>query len=195
MGAVKTMKNRFWTALLCAAVCFVVLGCSSRDNAPLDDPGLQPAETSQSLGALERESVQTTVAKLNTEIMDHGLDYPASDDYLVVEQDTYWYGLYDDISLYIVPESFSGDKDQDITATIAIYVDKDSEHLDLAEEYARLLILANQPEYHADQITALMENAKSLSKENAQANDGHGIWFGIVETEDHYEYRVTRIYE
>jgi len=42
-------------------------------------------ETIEKYGYIEKENVLTLISKFNTEIMDNGLEFPASDDYLTIE--------------------------------------------------------------------------------------------------------------
>ena len=60
--------------------------------------------TKEEYGTVNEENVATLVAKFNTEVMDNGPQYPASDDYSVAENGVYWYALYEDINLL-----FTGD--------------------------------------------------------------------------------------
>ena len=48
-------------------------------------------ETINKYGTVEKENVNVVVSKFNTEIMDSGMEYPASDEYLVMEDGKYWY--------------------------------------------------------------------------------------------------------
>ena len=50
---------------------------------------------------LSRETVRTMISKFNTEVMDSGMEYHASDDYLLRENNLYYHGLQEGITLYI----------------------------------------------------------------------------------------------
>ena len=93
--------------------------------------------TKEEYGTVNEENVATLVAKFNTEVMDNGPQYPASDDYSVAENGVYWYALYEDINLYIEPLNYTGDKEADIVDITAIHFPKDSEHANIALELAK----------------------------------------------------------
>lgn len=100
-------------------------------------------ETIEKYGYVEKIDVLTLISKFNTEIMDNGLEFPASDNYLTIENDEYWYGLYDDIHCFIVSEKFTGEKENDIVNIIGIYYPKNSPNEELAMKYVRNLLKAN----------------------------------------------------
>ena len=151
-------------------------------------------ETIDKYGTVEKETVNQVVAKFNTEIIDSGMDYPASDEYLVMEDGKYWYGMFDDISCYIIPVEFTGDKEKDIVEVIAIYVPKESKNSVMAMEYLRNLIKANNGELTDEEITYLIEEAERQMPDKLKANNGKGISVSIADGEGHYEYQVTRLY-
>ncbi len=151
-------------------------------------------ETINKYGTVEKENVNLVVSKFNTEIMDSGMEYPASDEYLVIEDGKYWYGMFDDISCYIIPVEFTGDKEKDIVEVIAMYVPKESQNREMAMEYLRNLIKANNSELTDEEVSYLIEEAERQMPDKLKANNGKGISVGIVEGGDHYEYQVTRLY-
>lgn len=151
-------------------------------------------ETINKYGTVEKENVNTVVAKFNTEIMDSDMEYPASDEYLVMEDGKYWYGMFDDISCYIIPVEFTGDKEKDIVEVIAIYVPKESQNREMAMEYLRNLIKANNSELTDEEVSYLIEEAERQMPNKLKANNGKGISVSIADGEDHYEYQVTRLY-
>lgn len=151
-------------------------------------------ETIDEYGTVNEENVVTLVAKFNTEVMDNGLEYPASDDYFTVENDVYWYALYEDIYLYIEPLQYSGDTEKDIVDMTAINFPKDSENQDMALQFAKHLIKANNNELTDTEIDELIEEAKKASKDKKVANNGKGITVALAENETTYEYQIVRLY-
>lgn len=143
-------------------------------------------------GTVEKEPISTTIAKFNTEIMNNNVNKPAREDYLTIDNNQYWYGLYDDIYCYVIPEKFTGNKDVDITKLIAIYYPKKTKNEALALEYVKHLIKANNNNLTNAEIKELITEAKKLSKDKKTANNRKGIFVGILETETHFEYQVTR---
>lgn len=146
-------------------------------------------------GTISKENVATLVSKFNTEVMNNGLEYPASDEYSYDENNIYWYGLYEDIYLYFEPLEYSGDKEKDIVDMTAINFPKDSENQDMALQFAKCLIKANNSELTETEIDELIEEAKRASKDKLVANNGKGITVAFAEGETTYEYQIVRLYE
>jgi len=178
--------------VLVVAICFAIAHFSEQD---LKDAEKDLQQTIDKYGYVEEEKVDVLVVKFNTEIMDNGLEYPASEEYLTVENETYWYGLYDDISLYIKTTNFSNNKETDVTDMMAIYYDKNSKNAEMAQKYVKYLIKANNDNLTDTDIDYLIEEAQNLSSKNEMANNGKGISVGLAEAQDHYEYQVKRIYK
>lgn len=151
-------------------------------------------ETIEKYGYVEKENVLTVISKFNTEIMDSGLEYPASDDYLTIENNEYWYGLFDDIHCFVIPEKFSNNKEADIVSMTGIYYPKNSQNKDLALKYIKNLIKANNNQLSDTEISNLVNKAeKSKNSENVQS--GKGIALALKETDEYYNYQVIRIYK
>ena len=147
------------------------------------------------LGSIEKETVSDLVAKFNTEIMDSGMEYPASEEYLTIDNDQYWYGMYDDIYCVVTPEKFTGDKAVDIVSMMVIYIPNDSENKEMAIQYVENLIKANNSEITDEDVTYLMEEAENQKINSLSSNNGKGISVGIFEGEEHTEYQIIRAYE
>lgn len=151
--------------------------------------------TIKKYGTVEKETVSMTVSKFNTEIMESGIEYPASDEYLSIENNEYWYGLYDDIYCFVMSDDFSSDKEKDIVSMIGIYYPKNSPNEELAQKYVKNLLKANNGELSDKNIENLIEEAKKLSSKNKNAQSGKGIALALKETDDYYNYQVIRIYK
>ena len=77
------MKKILFAILLCGAMALGLVGCSnlvSDSKKELEDAKNDLEETYKKYGWVEKETVNTILAKFNTEIMDSGLNTPASDD-------------------------------------------------------------------------------------------------------------------
>ena len=147
-------------------------------------------------GTIEKENVNTAVAKFNTEIMDGGLENPAKEDANSTSEDQlYWYMIEDGIYCYVKPEEYTGDVENDIVHTISVYYEIASGKQEKALEYFKLLIKSNKNDFTDEQITELINKAEELKEEKQKAVNGSGVMVGIAETEDHIEYQVTRNYE
>lgn len=172
----------------------VYLGVSYFLDKDLEKQEQELQETIDRYGIVEEENVANLVAKFNTEVMDNGLQYPASEEYFATENGVYWYALYEDIYLYIEPLSYTGDKEVDIVDMVAIHFKKDSEHANIALELAKSLIKANSDELTEDEIEKLIADAQEVSKNKEVAISGKGITFALAEDETIYEYQVVRLY-
>ena len=147
-------------------------------------------------GTIEKENVNTAVAKFNTEIMNAGLENPAKEDANSTSEDQlYWYMIEDGIYCYVKPEEYTGDVENDIVHTISVYYEIASGKQEKALEYFKLLIKSNKNDFTDEQITELINKAEELKEEKQKAVNGSGVMVGIAETEDHIEYQVTRNYE
>ena len=127
--------------------------------------------------------------------MEDGLNTPASDDYMVVDNGKYWFALTDDVAFYLKPVESSGNKEKDILGMSAIYMDNDKYDETTAIKYTKLLIKANNEEITDSEIDELLKEAKEKSSTKETANNGKGISVGISNANDHYEYQVIRVYK
>lgn len=186
------MKKTILTILLCGVTLLGITGCSKNE---LEEAKKDLQETQEKYGWVEKETVNTILAKFNTEIMDGGFNTPASDDYMVIENGLYWFALTDDILYYLKPVEFSGNKENDILDMSALYLKKDKYNEDTSLKYAKLLIKANNNEITNSEIESLIKEAKEKSTSKETSNNGKGISVGFLETENHYEYQVIRLYK
>lgn len=162
------------------------------------EPESVSAGQEETYGFVEPETVETLVAKFNTEIIDQtGWELlPADDTTMMTYENNYWYPLDDDIALVVVPVEFSGDKAQDMVLTMLIYVDKNSVNQEKARSYWQHLVQANSEDYSAEEVTGLMAEAEMLRERGEMANRGKGLFVAINEAGgDHIEYQVVRNYE
>lgn len=152
------MKKTLFAILLCGVMVLGLTGCG---KSSVDDAKKDLQESQEKYGSVEKETVDVLVAKFNTEVVDNSTLNPASTDYLTEYNNQYWYGLFDGVSLVVVPKTYTGDKTTDIVDYMLIYVDKTSKYSDDALTYAKHLIKANYNEATEDEIVSLLENAKS----------------------------------
>ncbi len=186
------MKRTVLTILL---LVFMVLGlttgCDSKKEAEKD---LQ--ETIDKYGFVEKETVETLVAKFNTEVMNNNnrnLNY-ASDEYLTVDNDQYWYELVEGIYLVVIPTEFSNDKTKDIVDSMTIYVQKGGEYENDTTTYIKHLLNANSDKFTDYEVNSLIDDAKQ--KVNIEkSNNGKGISLGYNDNADNYQYLVKRLYK
>ena len=192
------MKNKkiIIICLIMIILAIVIsLGVKLYLNKDLENQRQKLQETQEKYGWVEKETVDVLVAKFNTEIVDSSSLNPASTDYLTEDNNQYWYGLLDGVSLVIVPEKYTGDKATDIVDYMLIYVDKASKYGDAALTYAKHLIKANYNEATETEINTLLDEAKTKSTTGKTAYNGKGISVGYLDSSDYYQYQVLRFYK
>lgn len=186
------MKKIILSILLCGIMVLGITGCS-KNQVKEAEKDLQ--ETYDKYGVVEKETISTMIAKFNTEIMDSGLNTPAYDDYMTIEDSSYWFGITENISYLLQPVEFTGDKDKDILDMSALYFHKDKYNEEEAYKYVKCLIKSNNYDLTNEEITNLIKEAKELSSTKKTANNGKGISIGFLEYENHYIYQVIRLYK
>ena len=152
-------------------------------------------ETKYEFGYVEEETVNNLVAKFNTQIVDNSKLNPASEDYLTYDDNTYWYGLEEDLYFAIEPVEYKDDKKKEISEFMLLFVRNSYKDEDKVLEYAKYLIKANNNELTDNEIKTLLDEAKELASEGKVAKCGKGITVGYAYVEDHYEIQVARIYK
>ena len=187
------MKRIVFVYLVCGVMILGgITGCWKNE---LKEAEKDLQEMQEKYGWVETITVSELIAKFNTEIMDGGLNTPAYDDYLTIQDDVYWFDLTEDISYYLQPVSFTGNKENDICEMSAIYFKKYNYQEKLANQYVESLIKANHYDLSSEEIIHLMKEAKDLSSTKKTANNGKGISVGFLENTDYYIYQVIRLYK
>lgn len=186
------MKNKLFIILMCGIMLLSLTGCG---KSKVEEAKKDLQESQEKHGSVEKETVDVLVAKFNTEVVDNSTLNPASTNYLTEYNNQYWYGLFDGVSLVVVPKTYTGDKTTDIVDYMLIYVDKTSKYSDDALTYAKHLIKANYNEATEDEIVSLLENAKSESTTGKTAYNGKGISVGYLDKDNYYQYQVLRFYK
>ena len=129
--------KRVLTILLCCLMAFGLSGCG---KSKVEDAKKNLQESYEKYGFIEKETVDVLVAKFNTEVVDHSSLNVASTDYLTKENNQYWYGLLEGVSLVVVPEKYTGDQATDIVDYMLIFVNKTSKYNDEALTYTKNLL-------------------------------------------------------
>lgn len=164
----------------------------------LEDQKNKLEETIKKYGTVEKENIMTTVSKFNTEVKGHGskdLNHAMEDFFVEKEAEEYWYGLNTGIYLFGKALEFTGDKENDITNYMGIYYYKEKANEQMALEYVKHLIKANNNTVTDEEAEKLIKEAKELAPSGKTANNGKGISVGVVEKEDNYQYQVIRLYK
>lgn len=146
-------------------------------------------------GTVNEENVNTIVAKFNTEVMENGSQYPASNENSRTENNVYWHLLSDDIYLFVKPLEFTGDNEKDIVSTSTINYPNDLDNEETAIQYVKNLIKANNTDLSYEEINQLINDAKEAftKQSGTTANNGKGISVAFVEDESNCEYQIIRL--
>ncbi|MDE5587141.1 MAG: hypothetical protein K2I72_02070 [Bacilli bacterium] len=193
------MKNKNRIILI---TCFFVIGFSIGGyfgvqyflNRDLEKEKESLKEIINQYGVVEKETVATLIAKFNTEIMDSGIKHPARENFIEPSTTEYWYQMTNYIYCYVVALDHTGDKEKDVVSMMAIYYPKEGGD-ELALEYVKKLIKANQSDLKEKEIDDLLNKAAAISTNHENVQSGKGIAVSFKESEDHYEYQVIRIYK
>lgn len=186
------MKKAIFTILICGIMVLVLTGCG-KEKLKEETKNLE--KIYEKYGWVEQENISTMIAKFNTEIMNNELNTPAYDDYLTIEDDSYWFGITDNISYLLKPVKFTGDKEKDILDMSALYFHKDNYNEDEAIKYVRCLIKSNNYDLTEEEIGDLIKEAQEKSSKKETSNNGKGISVGFIEYENNYIYQVIRLYK
>lgn len=184
------MKKVICYVLLCGVLVLSLTGCGKNK---VEEAQKDFQKSVEKHGSVEKENVETLVAKFNTEVKNNSTLNPASTDYLTEDNGEYWYGLIDGIFLVVVPENYTGDKTETINYTL-LYVKKSSKYESDASSYIKYLIKANNNEITDAEIDTLINDAKEKVNSGNTANNGKGIKIGYTESDDVYQYQVLRLY-
>ena len=184
------MKKVISYILLFGVLILNLTGCGKNDVEKAQDDFQESVEKH---GSVEKESVETLVAKFNTEVKNNSALNPASTDYLTEDNGEYWYGLTDGIYLVVVPENYTGDKTE-VVNYVLLYVKKSSKYESDAASYIKHLIKANNSEITGAEIDTLISDAKEKVNSGETSNNGKGIKVGYTESDDVYQYQVLRLY-
>ena len=169
--------------LLLSVMCFNLTGCQTSEEKET------PVDNEKQTSYVEEETVEVLVAKFNTEVVDNTELFPASNDYLTVSDNVYWYGLMSGVYLAVIPVEFTNDASNEIVDYMILQVDKVGEYESNATEYLKCLIKANNEELTEEEIEELITNSKESE------NIIKGIEVDYVENDDVSEYRVIRLYK
>ena len=179
--------------LVCVVGYFAVRYFLDKD---LEKQEQELQNTIETYGTVDKETVDVLVAKFNTQVMDNGSSLnPASNDYLTVDDNKYWYGLNEGIYLVVVPQDFNNNPINEIVDYMFLFVDKGSQYEANSEEYVKYLIKANNESITDEEINTLLEEAKQSGASGETSNNGKGISIGYIDNVDNIQYQVIRLYE
>jgi len=146
---------------------------------------------------IEKETVEKTIEKFNNLILDNGMKSYISKDNCLIKNNVYYYTIYEDISLYIIPIEYTKNQLEDITYDMGIYYPKNSQYEGNAKLYIKHLIKINNPDLSNEQIEKLIDEVIIQSKKNNSINKNTGItvrYFGNSDSK-YKEFVIRRNYQ
>ena len=194
------MKKNSIIIIICIIVILVSIGgyfaVTYFLDKDIEEQEQELQNTIEKYGTVSQETVDVLVAKFNTQVMDNNSSLnPVSTDYLTIDDNKYWYGLYEGIYLVVVPQNFSNDPANEIVDYMFLFVDKGGQYENNAEEYVKYIIKANNENITDEEINNLLEEAKQLSTSGKTSNNGKGISIGYIDNVDNIQYQVIRLYK
>lgn len=145
---------------------------------------------------LDEESVKTSVAKFNTQIMDNGLEVPVYDENLSPQNNIYYYPLYEDIVFYVQPVEYTGNVDNDISYNVGIFYPIDSKYEEKAKEYTNQLIKANNNNITDEEAFNIIKEAEELAATDKVVDKNNGLFVRFFNGDNGFkEYLIARIYK
>lgn len=169
----------------------------AQNAAETTETEVSEGDLNEVYGYVEEAVVADLVEKFDQVVMNEaGWELmPTDDETMVVHDGLYWYPLYEDVALVVVPVEFGDDTAKDAVLSMLIYTDKDSANRERALEYLRCLIQANDAELSAEEVEDLMAEAETLRERGEMANRGEGLFVAVNEADNHIEYQVVRNYK
>lgn len=188
-------KRRIITCCIIIVIITLVIvaGVIGYKNAQKEAESIDPNSPEQiekQFGFVEEQNVTAAITKYNTEIKHNNLEYQLEDINASIENNRYYFTIFEDIVCYITPVQFTGNRDNDIVSNMGIYYLAGSQNETMAIDYVRKLIEANNNELKLEETTYLMEQAKNNPGE--QAKNGSGLLVEYSNTGNRIEYQVTR---
>lgn len=194
------MKKNKVVMIICIIIILVSIGgyfaVTYFLDKDIEEQEQELQNTIEKYGTVDQETVEVLVAKFNTQVMDNNSSLnPASTDYLTIDDNKYWYGLYEGIYLVVVPEEFNNNPTNEIVDYMFLFVDKGGQYESNAEEYVKYLIKANNGSITDEEINTLLEEAKQSATSGETSNNGKGISIGYIDNADNVQYQVIRLYK
>ncbi len=146
-------------------------------------------------GSVEKETVENVIEKFNEEMKSGKPNTPAKDLSIDKDEGLYWYVMTENISCYVSPVEFTEDVKKDNAELISIYFDKEGYKEETAVYYWKKLIKVNNAELTDEEIDDFVEKAEKDRSSDQMTANGKGLYATIIETDNHYEYQVKRLYK
>lgn len=176
--------KKFSSAVLAVLIALLITACGEEpadggnSNAPSDNQQQNVNENStadqNSSGDTAGEenaavhakkiTVYNTIEQFNSEITKKGLNYTADNEYLITHENTYFFGLVDDVGFYVYPEQYTGDQTKDISLEMGVFIPNGSKSTKLFEDYVNCLLKSNDTKLTDDTIVSAMASAKELAE-------------------------------
>ena len=140
-------------------------------------------------------TIKEFISSFNTELQNRKLKYLLNNEYMKEENNTYYYGIFDDIGFYVIPVNYTGNQEKDIVKTTSIFYPSQSKNKELAYNYVNTLLKVNLNNISEDDIKTLLFKAQEDSKNNKALDEKNGIFISYNEKENNIFYIITRNYQ
>ena len=160
------------------------------------------AETNQEEKVIEKDinyskeiTIKEFIDNFNIELQNRKLKYLLNNEYMKTDNNTYYYGIFDDIGFYVVPVNYTGNQEKDIVKTTSIFYPSKSKNKELAYNYVNTLLKVNLTTISEDDIKTLLFKAEEHSKSNKALDENNGIFISYNEKENNIFYIITKNYK
>lgn len=133
------------------------------------------------------------ITEFNSKIIDNNL-VTLSTNY-TLDNDIYYYNLYEDITLYIKPIEYLEDQNKEIVYEVGIFYPKDTEYENMVIEYFKYLIIVNNSTIGNNLSLDLINKADNLSQQNKSLDENNGLIIKISKNDKYKEYQIKRLYK
>lgn len=144
-------------------------------------------------------TVSKTIEQFNNELTKKGIEYLASNEYVTIHENAYFFGLVDDVGFYISPVQYTGDQAADISLEMGVFIPSGSKSTALFEDYTKCLLKANDSALTDDTITSAMTSAKELAElegDSQYIDLENGLYLGYdTDFDGNIRYVVMRVYK
>lgn len=196
------MQNKKSLKIISYAITFLAISSIIAAIIIKNNMDKKVAETNQEERITEKDinyskeiTIKELISSFNTELQNRKLKYLLNNEYMKEDNNTYYYGIYDDIGFYVIPVNYTGNQEKDIVKTTSIFYPSQSKNKELAYNYVNTLLKVNLNNISEDDIKTLLFKAQEDSKNNKALDEKNGIFISYNEKENNIFYIITRNYQ
>lgn len=196
------MQNKKGLKIISYAITFLAISSIIAAIIIKNNMDKKVAETNQEERITEKDisyskeiTIKEFISSFNTELQNRKLKYLLNNEYMKEDNNTYYYGIFDDIGFYVIPVNYTGNQEKDIVKTTSIFYPSQSKNKELAYNYVNTLLKVNLNNISEDDIKTLLFKAQEDSKNNKALDENNGIFISYNEKENNIFYIITRNYQ